>query len=59
MLNSSVGWTPKGRTGSHLILEWQPPDEHVNYEQRTVSIPLNDPLPVGTFRSIAKDDWGK
>jgi predicted RNA binding protein YcfA (HicA-like mRNA interferase family) len=55
MLNSSVGWYPKSRTGSHIILEWEPPEHHEDSERRTVSIPLNDPLPEGTLRSIADD----
>lgn len=55
MLKSTVGWYPKGRTGSHLILRWNPPDHHQDSEARTVSVPLNDPLPEGTFQSIAKD----
>jgi len=55
MLNSTVGWVPKSRTGSHLILEWEPPASHEHAERRTISIPLNNPLPEGTFRSLAKD----
>lgn len=55
MLKSSVGWVTKSRNGSHLILEWMPPDHHEDSERRTVSVPLNDPLPEGTFQSIAED----
>jgi predicted RNA binding protein YcfA (HicA-like mRNA interferase family) len=55
MLKSSVGWVPKSRTGSHLILEWKPPEHHEDSERRTVSVPVNDPLPEGTFKGIAED----
>ena len=54
MLNSSVGWFPKGRTGSHFILKWEPPESH-DTEPRTVSVPLNDHIPIGTLRGIAED----
>lgn len=55
MVNSSVSWVPKGRTGSHIILKWEPPNDHEESEQRTVSIPNADSLPRGTLDGISKD----
>jgi predicted RNA binding protein YcfA (HicA-like mRNA interferase family) len=55
MVNSSVSWVPSGRTGSHMILKWEPPDNHTESEPRTVSIPNADSLPRGTLDSISKD----
>jgi len=55
MVNSSVSWVPSGRTGSHMILKWVPPDDHEEAEQRTVSIPNADSLPHGTLDGISQD----
>lgn len=55
MINSSVSWVPAGRTGSHMILKWVPPDDHNESEQRTVSIPNADSLPRGTLSGISED----
>lgn len=41
-------------TGDHLILRWDPPDTH-NTEPRVVSVPVHDPVSIGTLRSIADD----
>ena len=39
-------------SGSHLIVEWIPPEDH-NTEPRRVTIPLHDRIDLGTLRSIA------
>lgn len=40
-------------TGDHLILEWVHPDGP-DIERRVVSIPLHDPVRIGTLRQIAR-----
>lgn len=41
-------------TGDHAILKWTAPGDH-DSENRTVSVPLHDRIPVGTLRSIGDD----
>jgi predicted RNA binding protein YcfA (HicA-like mRNA interferase family) len=40
-------------TGSHMILRWEPPEEH-DAEPRTVSVPRHDRVNTGTLRNIAE-----
>ena len=40
-------------TGSHMILKWEPPEEH-DAETRTVSVPRHDRIDTGTLRNIAE-----
>lgn len=39
-------------SGSHLIVEWTPPQDH-DTDPRRVTIPLHDRLDLGTLQSIA------
>lgn len=55
MVNSTVGWYPIRRVGDHIILKWEPPDDHDDSEPRTVSIPLHESLATGTLNGISKD----
>lgn len=41
-------------TGDHLILRWNPPEDH-DTEPRIVTVPLHDPVSIGTLRDIAED----
>jgi predicted RNA binding protein YcfA (HicA-like mRNA interferase family) len=40
-------------TGSHMILRWEPPENH-DTEPRTVSVPQHDRIKTGTLRDIAE-----
>ncbi|MCU4716879.1 type II toxin-antitoxin system HicA family toxin [Halapricum hydrolyticum] len=55
MVNSSVSWVPERQTGSHMILKWEPPDDHRESEPRTVSIPNHNSIPRGTLKGISED----
>lgn len=39
-------------TGDHLILRWEPPDNH-DTEPRIAVVPLHDSVSIGTLRDIA------
>lgn len=39
-------------TGDHLILRWDPPDDH-DTDPRIVTVPLHDSVSIGTLRDIA------
>lgn len=41
-------------TGDHLILRWDPPEDHES-EPRTVVVPLHDSISIGTLHDIAAD----
>lgn len=41
-------------TGDHLILRWDPPDQH-DTDTRIVAVPLHDSISIGTLRDIARD----
>lgn len=45
-------------TGDHVIMRWEDPDSP-DVDPRTVSIPLHDPVRLGTLRSIADDAGAK
>lgn len=55
MVNSTVSWRHVRTAGDHVILKWEPPEQHKDGEAKTVSIPLHDELSPGTLKSIAKD----
>jgi len=42
-------------TGDHLILRWNPPDDHPDTEPRTVVVPAHDSISIGTLHDIAED----
>ncbi|MFB6087574.1 MAG: type II toxin-antitoxin system HicA family toxin [Haloarculaceae archaeon] len=42
-------------TGDHLILRWDPPNDHAETEPRIVSVPAHDSISIGTLRDIADD----
>jgi len=42
-------------TGDHLILRWEPPDDHDSTDTRVVSVPAHDSLSIGTLHDIADD----
>lgn len=46
------GFEGQRTTGSHVILEWFPPEHH-DSDVRTVSVPRHDRLDTGTLRTIA------
>jgi predicted RNA binding protein YcfA (HicA-like mRNA interferase family) len=39
-------------TGDHLILRWDPPEDH-DTESRVVSVPVHESVSIGTLRDIA------
>lgn len=41
-------------TGDHVILRWNPPDNH-DTDPRVVSVPLHDSVSIGTLHDIAMD----
>jgi predicted RNA binding protein YcfA (HicA-like mRNA interferase family) len=41
-------------TGDHLILRWDPPEDH-DTESRVVSVPVHESVSIGTLRDIAHD----
>jgi predicted RNA binding protein YcfA (HicA-like mRNA interferase family) len=45
-------------TGDHVIMRWEDPD-NPDVPARTVSVPLHDPVRIGTLRSIADDAGAK
>jgi predicted RNA binding protein YcfA (HicA-like mRNA interferase family) len=40
-------------SGSHVIVEWTPPDDH-DSPPRRVTVPLHDRLDLGTLQSFAQ-----
>jgi predicted RNA binding protein YcfA (HicA-like mRNA interferase family) len=42
-------------TGDHLILRWEPPDNHENTDVRVVTVPAHDSISIGTLHDIADD----
>lgn len=46
-------------TGDHLILRWDPPENHHNVAARTVTVPLHDSISIGTLQDIANDAGAK
>jgi predicted RNA binding protein YcfA (HicA-like mRNA interferase family) len=42
-------------TGDHLILRWDPPEDHDEVEPRIVTVPAHDSISIGTLRDIAED----
>jgi predicted RNA binding protein YcfA (HicA-like mRNA interferase family) len=46
-------------TGDHLILRWDPPDDHTETEPRIVVVPAHDSVSIGTLRDIADDAGAK
>ena len=49
---ASHGYTLVGRTGSHVRLRWDPPDEH-DTEVRLVTVPVGHEVGGETLRNIA------
>lgn len=47
---TDMGYTPKGRKGSHLKLRYKHPETG---EVRNVSVPMGGEIPEGTLRNIA------
>lgn len=41
-------------TGDHLILRWDPPEEH-NTASRVVTVPLHESVSIGTLHDTAED----
>lgn len=48
------GFTHVRTTGDHLILRWEPPENH-DTNPRVVSVPLHDSVSIGTLQDIATD----
>jgi predicted RNA binding protein YcfA (HicA-like mRNA interferase family) len=46
-------------TGDHLILRWDPPENHTDVAARTVTVPLHDSISIGTLHDIANDAGAK
>lgn len=42
-------------TGDHLILRWDPLEDHENSSPRTVTVPAHDSVSIGTLHDIATD----
>ena len=42
-------------TGDHLILRWDPPENHENTDPRVVTVPAHDSISIGTLHDIADD----
>ena len=42
-------------TGDHLVLRWEPPEDHQNTNSRVVVVPLHDSISIGTLHDIADD----
>jgi len=40
-------------TGSHMILRWEPPEDH-DAQPRTMTVPRHDRVREGTLRDIAE-----
>jgi len=41
--------------GDHLILRWEPPENHEATNTRTVTVPAHDSISIGTLNDIADD----
>jgi len=52
VLVNAGGFRHVRTTGDHLILRWDPPDDHAT-EPRVVTVPLHDSVSIGTLRDIA------
>ncbi|MFB6176913.1 MAG: type II toxin-antitoxin system HicA family toxin [Halobaculum sp.] len=49
------GFTHVRTTGDHLILRWEPPEDHETTTPRVVSVPSHESISIGTLRDIARD----
>lgn len=54
VLVNTGGFRHVRTTGDHLILRWDPPEEH-DTEPRIVTVPLHESVSIGTLRNIAED----
>lgn len=58
VLVNTGNFRPVAVTGSHCKLEWVHP-QGPGVERRVVTVPLTDPIPAGTLRSIADQAGAK
>lgn len=55
VLVNAGGFRHVRTTGDHLILRWDPPEDHETVEVRTVTVPAHDSISIGTLRQVAED----
>jgi len=53
VLGNVGGFVWQRTTGDHVILTWNPPDDH-DTDPRTVTVPRHDRIDTGTLRNIAE-----
>lgn len=55
VLVNTGGFRHVRTTGDHLILRWDPPEDHTDTDTRVVTVPAHDSISIGTLRDIATD----
>jgi len=58
VLSNAGNFKHKRTTGSHYIMEWQPPENH-DSERRVAAVPYKDEIHQDTMREIADNCGAK